>query len=273
MNRPMNELKKYFTFPGPGTGFSLHNHSAWSDGATSARAMCLAARTAGIKRFGLSDHCVFHPDAATMPVSWSIDLAKLAAYCAELERLKQELNDENFTLYTGFEVDFFPENIGEVLAELEKYPIDYLIGSVHYAGTFPVDHSPVYWEGLTDDQMDSICRIYWEKIRAAAACGRFTFLGHLDLPKKFGFLRDPGSYFPDALRVLDAAAAGGTAIELNTSGWFKPCAEPYPCFNLLREACRRKIPVVVNADAHFPDQVDRAFPEAFHWLRQAGYPV
>ena len=239
----------------------------------SPEAMCRAAKAAGFRGFGLSDHYVDHPDQTVMPVSWSIDLARLDDYCAVLERLKAELNDENFTLFAGLEVDFFFENYEDVLSKLAKYPLDYLIGSVHYAGTFPVDHSPVYWEPLSQAQIGEVCRVYWEKILGAAQCGRFTFLGHLDLPKKFGFLPDREIYFPEAVKVLDAAAAGGTGIELNTSGWFKPCAEPYPSPRLLREACRRKIPVVIDSDAHCSEHLSRAFPEALDLLRQAGYPV
>ena len=268
----MDRLKPYFIYPGPLSGFSLHNHSTWSDGGASAEAMCRAAKAAGIRVFGLSDHYVIHPDASE-PVSWSIDPAKVKDYCAELDRLKKELNDENFTLYTGFEVDFFFENIDEVLSELEKYPLDYLIGSVHYSGTFPIDFSEVDWKPLTPDQIDEICRIYWEKMLGAAQCSRFTFLGHLDLPKKFGFLPDGEKYLPQAMQVLDAAAASGVGIELNTAGWFKPCCEQYPSLRMLREANRRKVPVIINPDAHCPEHVTRGFSEAGDLLRQAGYPL
>lgn len=269
----MDHLKPYFIYPGPLSGFSLHNHSTWSDGGASAEAMCRAAKAAGIRVFGLSDHYVVHPDSSLMPVSWSIDPARIKDYCAELERLKQELNGENFTLYTGFEVDFFFENVEEVLSELEKYPLDYLIGSVHYSGTFPIDSSEADWKPLSPDQIDEICRIYWEKMLGAAQCGRFTFLGHLDLPKKFGFLTDGEKYLPQAKQVLDAAAASGVGIELNTAGWFKPCSEPYPSLPMLREANLRKIPAVINPDAHCPEHVTRGFSEAAELLRQAGYPL
>ena len=269
----MNSLKPYFIYPGPLSGFSLHNHSNWSDGEASPEMMCRAAKAAGLRVFGLSDHYVCHPDPALMPVSWSLDLSRIQEYCAELERLKKELDDENFTIRRGLEVDFFFENIDDVLTELEKYPLDYLIGSVHYAGTFPIDYTKDCWDSLTHDQVEEVCRIYWKKLAGAAQCGRFTFLGHLDLPKKFGCIPELEKYDPEAMKVLDAAASGNVGIELNTSGWFKPCGEPYPALRLLREANRRKIPVIINPDAHSPEHVTRAFPEAKALLRQAGYPV
>ena len=269
----MNRLKPCFVYPGPLSDFSLHNHTRWSDGKANAEEMCRAAKAAGIRRFGISDHYVRHPERSMMPVSYSIDLSRVDEYCAELERLKKVFNTEDFTLYAGLEVDFFFENIDGVIAELSQYPLDYLIGSVHFSGTFPIDHSEEYWKPLTLDQIDEICRCYWQKMLGAAQCGHFTFLGHLDLPKKFGFLPDPALYFPSAVKVLDAAAANGVGIEINTAGWFKPCGEPYPSSPLLKEAYRRKIPIVIDSDAHDPELVARGFSEARELLRHIGYPA
>ena len=267
----MIDRKSFLAYCDKGEGISLHNHTRLSDGATDAETMCRAAKAAGLRVFGLSDHYVVHPKSELNPVSWCIGTFPVTDYCAEMARLKKELNDADFTILTGLEVDFFAENVSEVLAELEKYPLDYLIGSVHYSGTFPIDHDISDWEVLSEAEADGICRTYWEKLRLAAACGRFTFLGHLDLPKKFGQLPDPAAYWPAAERVLDAAAASGTPIELNTAGWYKPCAEQYPALELLKSAKRRTIPVVISADAHCPKDVARGFPEAKEALRKAGW--
>ena len=101
-----------------------------------------------------------------------------------------------------------------------------------------------------------------EKIFAAAEAAR----------EKFGFVDSAASFAP-ALRVLDVLAENGGAIELNTSGWFKPCAEAYPSPAILREAAARRIPAVVSADAHHSDHVTRAFDRGRRLLREAGYPL
>ena len=56
--------KEYWklTFPGAGKTYSLHNHSEFSDGSGTLREICLAAKSAGIKVFGLSDHWVEPPE-------------------------------------------------------------------------------------------------------------------------------------------------------------------------------------------------------------------
>ncbi|MBR7131314.1 MAG: histidinol-phosphatase [Lentisphaeria bacterium] len=266
--------KEYWklTFPGAGKTYSLHNHSEFSDGSGTLREICLAAKSAGIKVFGLSDHWVEPPEEGMDSESWAMDTGRLDEYTGTLLQLKRELDDDRFTLKIGLEVDFFFENIDAVLKRLADYPLDYLIGSVHYAGIFPVDYQAADWLPLSDEEKSEICRIYWEKLLGAAERKEFTFLGHLDLPKKFGLI-DNGAYFPQAVKVLDVLAGNGGAIEVNTAGFFKECHEQYPAIDILKAAFKRKIPVVVNADAHSPEHLQRNFPEAYQILQHAGYPV
>ena len=259
----------HFDFPGPGKDGSYHNHSNLSDGAASLEEMCRAARAAGLREFGMSDHWVIPPPEIT-DVNWRMEPEKLEYYVTELQRLKKELDSERFTLRIGLEVDFFFENAPEVVAELKKWPFDYLIGSVHYSGTFPVDHDASDWAPLSPGEIENICEEYWRKLEGAALSGFYTFIGHPDLPKKFGYVPE-GKYLPHALRLLDAVRKTSGAIELNTSGWFKPCKEQYPACAILKEACARKIPVVINADAHAPAHVARNFGEAAKVLFEAGY--
>ena len=135
-----------------------------------------------------------------------------------------------------------------------------------------MDHSISNWVGLTQEEIAQICEEYYRKLEGAAACKEFTFIGHLDLPKKFGFV-DNEKYFPHALRVLDALSRSGGAIELNTAGMFKECKEVYPSGAILREACKRHIPVVVNADAHHRDHVTRYFSESKELLKSISYDL
>jgi histidinol-phosphatase (PHP family) len=98
----------------------------------------------------------------------------------------------------------------------------------------------------------------------------FDFVGHLDLPKKFGFhARADLSRERDA--ALDAIAAADLAVELNTAGWDKPCAECYPAAALLREVRTREIPVLVSADAHAPEKAAAHYRRAAEALWQIGF--
>lgn len=255
-----------FDFPGPGAGYSLHNHSEWSDGAGSLEELCRAGKAAGLKVFGVSDHWVDHPEPGSDCASWSMDLNKLDDYVETLLKLKQQLDDDTFSLKIGLEVDFFFENIDQVLKNLNNYPLDYLIGSVHYSGIFAIDYDASLWEPLSPDDREQVCETYWKKLLGAAQRKEFSFIGHPDLPKKFGLI-DNKKYFAHAEKLMDILAENGGAFELNTAGWFKTCEEQYPAVEILRYARQRRVPVIVNADAHCPEHVTRNFPQAYSLLK------
>ena len=248
-------------YPGLNEKYSLHNHSELSDGSSSLETLCRAGKAAGLKVFGVSDHWVIPPCDGTDADTWAMAPARLDEYVETLLALKKVLDDDNFTLKLGLEVDFFFENIDDVLKHLSAYPLDYLIGSVHYAGTFPVDHLIDEWLPLSPAEKDEICEIYWQKLAGAAQREEFCFLGHLDLPKKFGQI-DNSRYFDHAVKVLDILADNGGAIELNTAGYFKECGEPYPSTAILQAAADRNIPLAISADAHCPEHVTRNFAQA-----------
>lgn len=250
--------------------WSLHNHSNFSDGASSLEDMVCAGKAAGLEILGISDHWVVPPFEGSDSSEWSMDLSRLDEYVETLQKLKKEYETSNFSLKIGLEVDFFFENINEVIKNLQTYPLDYLIGSVHYSGKFSVDHDAADWLPLDEDAKHEVCMEYWKKLEGAAACSAFSFIGHLDLPKKFALI-DNSRYTPQAIKVLDAVQQNNGCIELNTAGWYKPCQAPYPDFELLQEAYKRNIAVTVNADAHCPEHLTRGFVEAQALLKQAGY--
>ena len=241
--------------------YSLHNHTIFSDGADTPETMCLAGKKAGLQIMGISDHWCVPVEDGTDWREWCMAPEKFGEYIETLLALQKKYNDENFSLKIGLEVEFFPENIDSVIAELEKYPIDYLIGSVHFAGIFSIDHDIADWDGLSVEEMDNICNIYWQKIEKAAARREFAFIGHLDLPKKYNLI-DNSKYFNNAVRVLDVLQKNAGAIEINTAGWFKECQEQYPSEEILTAAVRRSIPVYINADAHCASHVTRNFADA-----------
>jgi histidinol-phosphatase (PHP family) len=71
--------------------------------------------------------------------------------------------------------------------------------------------------------------------------------------------------------VIDAIAASGSVIELNTAGWHKPCAEAYPTPRFLELACSAGIGLVISSDSHAPNEVARDFTRAIQIATAAGY--
>jgi histidinol-phosphatase (PHP family) len=224
-----------------------------------------AARVAGLDELGISDHFVLTPG---FPCEWSMELDLLGDYVLELRQAARETRD--VTLRIGLEADYFPDTASELRERLAPYPFDYVIGAVHYVDGFPLDSRIEDWQPLSDAEVVEVWRRYWELIGEMAATGLYDFAAHLDLPKKFGF-RPTCSLMKEQGKALDAIAAAGMAIEINTAGWSVPAAEAYPSRSILEAARRRGIPLLINSDAHFPEFLTRNFDRAYGLAREVGY--
>lgn len=245
---------------------SYHAHSSWSDGQTSIAEMIAAATN--LDELGCSDHYVLTPyPRQTSAESWSLPIERVGEY---VDEVTAAMDSAPLPVRLGLEVDYFPETWEELPDKLGSFPFDYLIGSVHYVDRFNVDGTIDDWKGLSQQQVDEAYEGYWQRIAGLASTGLFDFVGHLDLPKKFAFYAsDPLG--GGALEALDAIRAADMAIELNTSGWDKLCAQAYPSETLLREARSRQIPVVLTADAHGPALLERHFERGRELLLAVGY--
>jgi histidinol-phosphatase (PHP family) len=250
---------------------NYHNHTCWSDGRATLEEMIAGARAAGLAEFGISDHYAPFPDGRE--VEWALPPAFLPEYVGRVLAAK-EAEASGLVIRLGVEIDFFPETIETAKETLAQYPFDYLIGSVHFVKPgsrfFPIDFDASYWEALSPEEVNTIWRLYWQAIKALAESDCCDFIGHLDLPKKYGYLPTV-DLTAEANAALDAIAVAGLAIEINTAGWHKPINEAYPSPALLRAARARDIPLLINADAHTPADTAADYPRARALAREAGY--
>jgi histidinol-phosphatase (PHP family) len=103
-----------------------------------------------------------------------------------------------------------------------------------------------------------------------ARSGLFDFLGHPDLIKKFAY-RPEGDLRRFYDPVIEAIAESKVAIELNTAGFHKPCAEQYPSSEFLSLAAQAEIPITLSSDAHHPSEVARDFAKGLDLIKEAGF--
>jgi len=250
---------------------NYHSHTNWSDGQAALEEMIAGAQAAGLAEFGISDHYAPFPDGRQ--VDWALSPAFLPEYVERVLAAK-EAETSGLIVRLGLEIDFFPETIEQAKETLARYPFDYLIGSVHFVKPgprfFPIDFDASYWEALSPEEVNTVWRLYWRQVRALAESDCCDFIGHLDLPKKYGYLPTV-DLTAEANAALDAIAAAGLAIEINTAGWQKPIGEAYPSLSLLRAAHGRDIPLLINADAHTPATAAAGYHRAHALAREAGY--
>lgn len=246
---------------------SYHVHTRWSDGQRWPKDYILAARAQGLDELGFSDHYAVHPSG--MHVGWSIPENRLDRYIAEITEIANRA-PSGLTVRLGVEIDYFPGQEEAIQKLLDKYSFDYVIGSIHFFGEFPIDEAAERWKPLSQEERDEIIRGYWHQVTRMAESRLFDVAGHLDLTKKFGY-RASADLHAEIGAALDAIADSRMIVELNTAGWHVPVGEQYPSLDILEGCFARGIPVVLTADAHRPEDLTRDYYRAYALLRKVGY--
>jgi histidinol-phosphatase (PHP family) len=199
---------------------------------------------------------------------WRMSWEEFPQYLEMVDEARAEFPDLPIRL--GLEVDFL-EGGGKWIEDLSgKAPFDYLIGSVHYlAPGWDVDN-PKHLSRFTEGSVEEIWSLYWRLFEKAIRTKFFDFMAHPDLPKKFG--HRPGGdlrkYYEPAIQAL---ADTGTAFEINTAGLRKDVRELYPAREFLEMAFSAGVPLLINSDAHHPDEVGADFEKARALAYEVGY--
>jgi histidinol-phosphatase (PHP family) len=218
----------------------------------------------GLGEIGFSDH-------SPMPGrfdDWRMLREDLPRYFEEVEKARAQF--PRLAIRLGLEVDFLDgrEAWIEELRGLADW--DYFIGSVHYLpGGMEVDH-PKYISRYRDGNVEDIWTKYWETYERAIRSGLFDFMGHPDLPKKFGF-RPAGDLSRFYETAIAALAETKTPFEINTAGWRKDCREQYPSRGFLELAQAAGVPLLINSDAHAVEELGSGFLEAATLAKDVGY--
>lgn len=237
-----------------------HMHTTYSDGKDTYPAYLEKARGKDLAEIGFTDHITL------VPVDWCV---KEIDYPVMKENLKSLCNDfsEDVQVRFGIEVDYFPNREEELRQIISYFPVDYVIGSVHFLGNWNFDTDQSYYGKWSNDEL---YRMYFETVQMAAKSGLFDIIGHFDLIKKFQCWpeNDQSHLYAQTLKIIKEA---NVVLELNTSGLDRPCTEFFPNRKILEMACKIGIPVTLGSDAHRPDQVARHFEEAIDMLKGVGY--
>ena len=236
----------------------------------------------GFTALGFSSH-------APLPLAnvWTLDDERLAVYLNEAERLKAEYADR-LQIYKGLEIDYIPGSQTPVDPKYRAMNLDYAAASVH--STAGLDRNPEYhcidgpeehleWllSELHGGSWQNLSEAYFTRVAELLRIGGFAFLGHLDLIKKRN--REGNRFDENALwyrsqvtGILDVLAGSGIIMEVNSGAISRGVLdEVYPSPWIIAEAKKRDIPVMINADAHRPGDIDCHFDESRTLLRDIGY--
>jgi len=165
----------------------LHNHTLASDGQDTLAAMAQAAAELGLEWLGIADHSKSSFQAN------GLDVKRLEKQIEEIQSLNSK--KPKCTLLSGTECDILKEGKLDFPDSLLK-ELDYVVASVH--------------SGFTSNEKEMT-----DRILRAIENPHVTCLGHLT----GRLLLEREAYPVNIPKILDAAAANGTWIELNANPW------------------------------------------------------
>ncbi|MFO7573793.1 MAG: histidinol-phosphatase HisJ family protein [Bacteroidales bacterium] len=238
-----------------------HIHTNFSDGKSAPEEYIAAATGKGLSEMGFSEHLTLTDERD----DWSIDTARLPEYIERIKYLARHTRD--IAIRTGIEADYFPGKEEEILQYLEKYPFDYVIGSVHYMGAETLDLGREFFEGK---DIEKVFEDYFELVGIAAASGLFDIIGHPDMVRLYGH-QYQGDPVPLYRKLAVTLKKHDVAFEINTNGMNKPLKNFYPDPQYLHVFAEEGVPLCINSDAHMPSRVAQHFGEAYRLAAAAGF--
>lgn len=226
------------------------------------------AEERGISEIGFSEHCYrFHEAKHLLDNEWTAkrNVDSLKEYLDLLNEAKRR----GWPIKIGIEIDYIPENEELIRDFVAKYEWDYVLGSVHWLGTFGFDlkENISIWE---KSNIEELWKQYFNTLLQAARSGIFDSLPHPDLIKIYGFY--PQNDLSDFLnQIFTEIAKTGVALEASTAGWRKHIGEMYPSEFILGLIKKHNIPLTLASDAHFAEDVGKDFERMIPLLHKAGF--
>jgi DNA polymerase (family 10) len=191
----------------------LHCHTNETDGVATLEEMALAAREWGYEYLAITDH------SASMGFGSDVSPERLRAQIA----LIRSTDIDGIQLLAGSEVNILPDGSLDYDDELLEQ-LDWVIASVHSSFR------------MSSERMT-------KRIIRAVEHPLVDAIGHPSGRK----LEQRAPYEFDLGRVIDAAAAAGTMLEINSNPDRRDLTD-----TAARAAASAGIPIVINSDAHRP---------------------
>ncbi|USD14706.1 histidinol-phosphatase [Priestia megaterium] len=223
----------------------------------------------GLDIIGISDHSPYFASEEDQPYPHiAMGKSAFSGYVAEILKLKEEYK-EKIEVLLGVESDFFPEHAKVYQSHYEKYPFDYIIGSVHLVDEVSIFHK-TRWEGLSQQEKQRTKETYYQLIEESARSRMFQILGHIDAMKGFypSFSSIETAVIDQTLKVI---SAHDIAIEVNTSGKTKDCGGWYPADDILERALHYGVHITFGSDAHDPERIGDDFELVKKRLKEIGF--
>ncbi len=261
--------------------FNLHTHTHFCDGSDEPEAYVKEAIKLNFSSLGFSGH-------APMPFKnkYAIPAEKLQEYMTEIDRLMQKYSDQ-IQILKSLEFDYILGVTKDFSLMIDKYQLDYSIGSIHLVGD---QNSEQFWftdggsaipydEGLKQNYGGDIrkaVKTYYHQINEMIESQQPDIIGHLDKVKMHNqnryFKEDEIWYQKEIDQTLDLIKLKNCIVEVNTRGLYKKRSDSlFPGIEVLKKMKKRNIPITISSDAHKPEELALFIPETIEVLKQIGF--
>ena len=198
----------------------------------------------GLKILGFSDH-------VPMPFSNPNYISRARMLVSETELyvktvldLKEKYKDD-ITIYLGYEAEYMPREFENMVKNLTRYPIDYMILGQHFSNN---EYDGIYFGRPV--LKESLIVNYVDQAIAGLESGMFTYLAHPDLVNYIG---PEKIYRREMTRLIEAANRTETPLEYNLLGM--ATHRSYPSDRFWKMVKEIGGTVVIGCDAHQVDMV------------------
>jgi histidinol-phosphatase (PHP family) len=203
--------------------------------------------------------------------NWGMDEDKIPRYIEELMALR-DVYQSRIDIRIGLEVDYI-EGAEDALATIiNKYPFDFIIGSVHCIPQFG-------WQHLSDipaTDPTTLYNAYFETVAKALKCGLFQSVAHVDFIWRYikWPQGNPSFVFDHIEQLCKIAGDTSTAIEINVNGYLwsqtNQIEEQDPFTFLINQIRHNAVMVTLGSDAHTPKHVAKNFDQIIPYLHDLG---
>lgn len=235
-----------------------------------------AAINAGMSELGFSDHLGRYYLGRLQKKrywDWGMSEKNVDRYFNEALELK-ELFAGRIPIRVGLEVDYIEGAEHLVERITNRFPYDYLLGSIHCIPAVGWRHLAQYAKSCMDPE--TIYPLYFSIARAALQSGLFQSLAHVDFVWRYivcpkTWQAKLANYISD---IVSLAVNLKTDIEINANGYVWSQSnydDGFNPFNILLDAISaQQAKITLGSDAHAPQLVAKFFPELINLLKSKG---
>ena len=243
-------------------------------------AVVQAALERGFTTYGLSEHAPRYELQHLYPEEVGLTPSDLQLKFERYVRAATELRDQyadRLELLIGFETEALPHASWATAMQAlrSSAPFDYIVGSVHSIGDTWIDLNPETSERAARENggWEALRALYFERLACLVETLQPEVVGHVDLIRRFEApdFRFSAVALSHAERVLEAALAAGSAIEVNAAPARRGFGPVYPGVQVLSRAREMGVKVTLGDDSHGPEGVGIGLDACLHAIAAAGY--